>query len=699
MSRSATHAAISPTFAALLRRARLQALLSAALWVLPAWALLRFGGAGLAPTLWLDGLALCAFAVLVARAVFQRDPGWLAQRLNTRREFEDSAGLLHTEAGGVLAPLQRARLQRRLLPLRLRDVGLSAPRRGQILPALLALAVILLLPLLAQSPTSAPTLPAPTADERVLTGPPQLRSAQIELQPPAYSGQPARSQTSLDIAALAATRAEWRLRIEPAPTAAALVFIDGSRLELAAADQAEFRASMALQTSTRYRLELDGAVQGLDKPAAQIEVSADAPPVIRVRRPGQTLNIVDSATPLELEIEASDDFGLGAAELVLTLAQGDGEMVEVSEQRLALRGEGDARERHYLRRLDLAAMGFAEGNDLILRVEIVDNRAPSPQRSRSPSYILRWPRLRESEGSGVEGFVQRILPAYFRSQRQVIIDTEALIAERSSLEQTLLLSRSDSIGVDQRLLRLRYGEFLGEEVENDGPLLPEGHSLDDGHGHTDPSQFGDAESVIRAYGHNHDQAEATTLFDPVTRERLRVALREMWQSELHLRMGDPVAALPYQFRALALIKQIQQASRIYLARVGLELPPIMLSRRLSGDRSTARGPRDPLQPALRSDAPLRVLWSALAPTAVDATEREAAMGGFEQWLARQPADTTLDLREQLDRLRRAPDCSDCATALREALWPRLQTPPQGPQPRAPIDTAGRAWLQAREGGS
>src|SRR5690606_1783497 len=124
--------------------------------------------------------------------------------------------------------------------------------------------------------------------------------------------------------------------------------------------------------------------------------------------------------------------------------------------------------------------------------------------------------------------------------------------------------------------------FLGEEFEPPptppGLGVSEAHSDDehaghdhhpgDGHDHgptTDSAKFGDAGAVQAEYGHVHDIAEAATLLDPATRKLLKAALDEMWQAELYLRSAQPKAALPYEYRALELIKQVQQGSRIYLA--------------------------------------------------------------------------------------------------------------------------------------
>ena len=50
-------------------------------------------------------------------------------------------------------------------------------------------------------------------------------------------------------------------------------------------------------------------------------------------------------------------------------------------------------------------------------------------------------------------------------EQQIIIDAEALLAQKRRLDAAAFLKRSDELGVDQRLLRLRYGQFVGMEAE------------------------------------------------------------------------------------------------------------------------------------------------------------------------------------------------------------------------------------------
>jgi hypothetical protein len=302
--------------------------------------------------------------------------------------------------------------------------------------------------------------------------------------------------------------------------------------------------------------------------------------------------------------------------------------------------------------------------------------------------------------------VQKVLPAYFRSQRQIIIDSEALIAEQPTLSADRFLARSDGIGVDQKILRLRYGQFLGEEFESGGSA----HSKDEAHAeekgapasqqdalrsdgdHAEKeggtAGFGRAEDVLAEYGHTHDHVEAATLLDPETKKILKAALSEMWQAELHLRQGEPRKALPYENRALGFIKQVQQSTRIYLARVGLELPPVDFARRLTGERDGLRDPRGALEPAQVEDDPLRQFYLALSTgQAVDLDDLDAWIRAHERRL-----DDALGLIATTDALRRDPACDSCRRDLLDRLWSAMPARPARIGLRVQPGALGQAYL-------
>src|SRR5690606_29835618 len=161
-------------------------------------------------------------------------------------------------------------------------------------------------------------------------------------------------------------------------------------------------------------------------------------------------------------------------------------------------------------RLRPADFGLQRGEDLVARLEVTDNRAPQPQLARSASVILRWPPEPVLGAEGLDGLARQVLPAYFRSQRQIIIDAEALLKERPRLASDEFERRSDLIGVDQRLLRLRYGQFLGEESEG-GNALPTSDlptrdlPAADGHGEDAGDAHAHDDGPAQDHGHDHEE--------------------------------------------------------------------------------------------------------------------------------------------------------------------------------------------------
>lgn len=677
----------------------------------PAWHAWGTGVAGMV------GVAVAAAATLLAwRRARRYDAAWAASRLDaTRRDLEDSTALLlaDQDALGPLQALQRERIARRLHerpPGDLRPAWAWRAICTGWLVAAIAVAFAL------AWPRGTPTPPAPAVASSAAPAPeapPRLVEAQLRIEPPGYTGIAATTTDELDVQAPVGSRLHWTLRFDPQPAAAALALHDGSRVELRRGDDA-WVAETRLEASLLYRVSAEGeAAQGR---LHRIDAVPDAAPVVRVRIPERGLTLADPpprAWPLSFEAE--DDHGLQAeARLLVTRSEGSGENVRFHEHVRVLRGRGDRRALRFDASLDPSDFGLQRGEDLVARLEVRDNRSPQPQVARSASVILRWPEQPLLGAEGLEGLARQVLPAYFRSQRQIIIDAEALIAQRPQLSEDAFAARSDALGVDQRLLRLRYGQFLGEESEagsrppptSDLPVADaedgeDGHAHDDGHDHAasdpaTPQGFGDPGGILEAFGHTHDLPEAATLLDPETREILRSALREMWQSELHLRQAEPAKALPYANRALEFIKQVQQADRIYLQRVGTRLPPIDETRRLGGKREGI-APRAPSPPSRPGDDPVQAAWQALGEGGPVATE---TLDAVQDWAADHAAlvGDPLALVAAIDALRIDPGCVACREDLRGLLWAAMRRPDGSVAPRETGGETGRRYLELLQSG-
>ena len=663
----------------------------------------RMSGTRLA--LILGGMTLLACVAIGWRRWYRLDANWLVRSLNSRRgDMEDSADLLLHQV--AVNPLQRLQQQRIVNRLHESPANLRKPWPVASLASSTVIAFLISV-IAVQWPTAPPrgmTQAQPAA--RHPSGIPALQRINVQITPPRYTRLPARSVQALSFKAPADSIVQWSLRFSHTPVEAALIFLDGREVPLQS-NGTTWTARLTLAAPALYRLQVDGQLWDAGK-LHRIDVTPDLPPQVNVVQPVHSLSLASARQPnWEVGFVANDDYGVRAqAVLHLTLTQGSGENISFHEQHLKLDGQGTTQHRRYQHQLDLSALGMTEGSDLIVQLEVADNHAPQRQLARSPSIILRMGGKPEVESAGIEGVVRRVLPAYFRSQRQIILDAEALQKKRRTLAPGMFLKQSDAIGVDQRILRLRYGQFLGEEAEG-GPKPPptgdatqaEHAQADDDHGHEAPGTptpiFGQVDHLLENFGHTHDIAEAATLLDPETRATLKQALDQMWQSELQLRQGQPDLALPYAYKALGLIKKVQQADRIFLARVGPQLPPVDERRRMTGKRDGIASRTDPLQTATAGTTEITALWLALS-----SSSPVLPLQAFDTWLRSHPQqlDDPLSLQAAMDAVHRDPACSGCRAELQRQLWPLLPVPPAQPMRRAPPTPQGRRYLDALQTG-
>ncbi|HEX9955673.1 MAG TPA: hypothetical protein VGA96_00410, partial [Fibrella sp.] len=349
-------------------------------------------------------------------------------------------------------------------------------------------------------------------------------------------------------------------------------------------------------------------------------------------------------TQVRITAQISDDFRVQQAFIVATLARGSGENVKFRESRFSptlsavsgSAGNGTFKTAQASHTLDLAKLGFAPGDELYYYWAAIDNRQPEPQLTKSDTYFVVFKDTARNEEAELATMAVNIMPEYFRSQRQIIIDTDKLIAKRKKLAAKAFNAESNEIGFDQKVLRLRYGQYMGEEFENQigghTPLADNDANLLEGYMHkhdteqeksgepaTKPFAFKQAEkaeqqaankaeaghdhddhgpkngddkdplaALMEQYVHNHDNGEVNTFYEQSTRSLLKMALEQMWQSELHLRLYEPEKARPFEVKALEYLKIAQQKARAYAKKSGYDPPPLKEKEtRLTGELGDA----------------------------------------------------------------------------------------------------------------
>jgi len=408
---------------------------------------------------------------------------------------------------------------------------------------------------------------------------PEIESVSITIVPPAYTGKKQRQQDEFSLEAEEGAGVTWMLETTTPVRELRIILNNHSTQAFTAGNTQRTRwiFRSRVQAPGFYQIRLDGKLSDLYK----IGVIRDQTPQIRIHSPQQS-TVIDFGEPQQvaLHAELTDDYAISAASIHATLASGKGESVAFKEYQLSFRDFiANQRNLRLKQVLGLARMGMKPGDELYFYISATDNHR---QEKRSDIYIVTMAdttQLLSMEGlsSGVN-----LMPEYFRSQRQIILDTERLLREKDTIATEDFKNRSNELGMDQKLLRLRYGKFLGEEFESE--------IGGDGHDHEESTPFGDAQSMIDAVSHKHDNSEDATFFEPQQKAQLKAVLTEMWKAELQLRTLKPRAALPFEYKALRLLKDLQQKSRAYVGKTGIKTPALKPDKRLTGELEEIASP-------------------------------------------------------------------------------------------------------------
>lgn len=675
------------------RQRMLQALIRrrTASWLLPLLpaaalaAAILAGGFGIAKPLTITvPLALGAAVMLWAaidfalwrKRVDEQLPSWLNDAIP---ELEDSSAMLAAAPNTPLGNLQRTRLLARI------DQALSDERQRSIasqkvrfnaIP--LALAAVAAASAWAYAAAHSPQYATPPGTGPAAQAAIAAAGISLHAEPPPYTGVKPSEGGPRDLQVPQHSKVRWCA----VNADAAIELGDGQILQAAAGKCAEWTATDSLfwrsrrNASQRYT----------------IRVTPDQPPQVAIAAPNESVSILKpDAQSAQINVSVSDDYAVVKATLHMTLARGSGENIRFTDKETPLPASADPRKRSWNRQWMLKELGMEPGDELYFFVRASDN-APVPHIAQSPTYTLRLP---GQQGEALESTAlpSMVKPENLRSQRQIIIDTEQLVADSPRLGAAELRARSEKIAGDQAKLRLRYGQFLGEESSLFGE---EEHGDGDGHDHggagtPGPGGFGTG-NIAAQFGHAHDQEGNATIFDPATKEVLRRALRAMWDAEKQLRAIAPKPALPPEYKALGAIKELQQAERVYLHRTAFVPPAIKEEKRMSGEMAGAASyrraqgsasefvPADvrELVQALGGDGALPALWSKTAREAV------ARIGNEEQRLSAQAAVQDV-----------ADGCQPCRAQLRAWLRATVQQPTVLLQARQQAQTTFGQALQGK----
>lgn len=645
-------------------------------------------------------LLVVAFTSLLWSKKWQTlNPNNFALHLNRRLPaFEESAQLLLQDPDqlGVLQKLQRqraadvyadnlAKVEDWQTPLRYRNWGLTIVLA--LLVAVFANQLKSISRQLVLQTKPADTLNQTTAEQS------SVSQIAITITPPEYTGLKASSSSQLDIEVHEGSLIEWSLEFTGQTASGyAIELSNGEQIPMQPANANLWQAQMTATSTDLYRLLAMHAEESSSiGEIYALTVQLDQKPDIRIIEPSSsTLEIPKSGPAVfDSEVLISDDFGIEKVGILASVAKGSGEGVKFRDQELEFEQPSEAEKgRIYQRSWDLTSLGMEPGDEIYFSILATDNKQPEPNIARSTTIIVRW--LEEDKpGLAADGLAIDFIPEFFKSQRQIIIDTEQLIQDKANLAGQVFKDTSYGIGQAQADLKQKYGQYLGDEF-GEGP--GEQMGPEDLHEHTEHTESGvtinnatNINDIVKLFGHDHGDPEIGKVSKQSPVALMKRAVNEMWSAEKHLMQAEAELALPFEYEAYKYLKLARQADRIYVKRLGFEPPPVTEERRLTGKleeiRSYSTSEQKDLQAlsqTRQAQMLLRKSWQLLSsqiPQAlIDAAQDEVLSQMSDQFkLLSQQRPALIKQAATLEKLRIAKTwqlntCPDCMTELKHSIW-------------------------------
>jgi hypothetical protein len=523
---------------------------------------------------------------------------------------------------------------------------------------------------------------------------PQLQAGAVIVRPPAYTALPKNRFEQLDIEVIEGSTVQWQLRLSP-PSSDYQIIVDGlPAINLKRQADGVFFASSQINKTAIYRIK---QTRGDDLTGIySIAVNKDKKPKVRIIEPDKSLLVLAKSAPAYFDAKAlvSDDFGIGEVKILASVAKGSGEAVKFRDAEFSFDSKTHTNKNTELhsKRWDLKALGMAPGDEVYFTVVATDNKADAPQQGRSGTVIVRW-LDDEEEGITAEGVVMNFIAEYFRSQRQIIIETEQLIADKADFSEAAFTGLSVELGQAQSDLKQRYGQYLGDEFGNGPGDQLSSHEEPAEHEHEDPGEHGrftdnsGAAQVLDEFAHTHEAVWVGEAHSQNPKAMMKKAVSMMWEAELQLLMSAPDLALPFEKQAYKYLKLAKQAERIYVKRLGFVPPPVKESKRLTGELKDIHSYKQTLQasPNLKNDDELfRQTFTLLNRLAIDENLKPLAQALLKRLKTRLTdlAQTRPGLIKQAATVQSVllantiniKNCAACIKGLSDKLWQLISSP-------------------------
>ena len=333
----------------------------------------------------------------------------------------------------------------------------------------------------------------------------KVSAAHILIQPPSYTGVVNSTQKELDLRVLESSKVEWRVSFSSNEPEYFWIGSDGTQHALRKTPDGSWSYETELEQTGFYRFAYKTDDKMVTLPDVYIiEVVRDKVPRIKIQAPSQSLVEFAKNDPTQFTLSAliNDDYGVEQVDILASVAKGSGESVKFRDKQFKFDSQTLTEQGAlYTKTWSLPELDMEPGDEVYFHIKAKDNKQPKAQWAKSTSIIIRWLDNKVVE-TAAEGIQIRFIPEYFRSQRQIIIETEQLIADKADLNKTSFDDKSRDLGHSQSDLKEKYGQYLGDEF-GEGP--GEQFGLADGYHGGEDVAHGEAGAGLDHSNHDHSE--------------------------------------------------------------------------------------------------------------------------------------------------------------------------------------------------
>jgi hypothetical protein len=218
---------------------------------------------------------------------------------------------------------------------------------------------------------------------------PRISEVKLLVMPPAYSQLPKEEKDSLPhaVRVLEGSEIEVRLRSDQPLDRMFLDFGNGQSAPLSAGADNWYRFrsrptnsfTFAAAAINRFKLE------NKNKPSCRVTVYEDLPPSVKILEPSEDFTVPPGET-VNVTFDASDDFGLAKAEIIIATTKADG---ETNGFTIPVNLDTDAGKKEFRKTvpLDPKALGLKNGDQLSYVVQVTDTKQTPASASSAEAQV------------------------------------------------------------------------------------------------------------------------------------------------------------------------------------------------------------------------------------------------------------------------------------------------------------------------